>query len=81
MISDITGLEIRCPLIEEAAAFGAALEALAVIEGRDLVETAEEHLLFDEEKKAYPDMENHEKYKACYEKWKKYSSSMAPIFS
>ena len=81
MISDITGLEIRCPLIEEAAAFGAALEALAVIEGRDLVETAEEHLLFDEEKKAYPDMENHEKYKSCYEKWKKYSSSMAPMFS
>lgn len=81
MISDITGLEIRCPQVEEAAAFGSALEALAVAEGRSVVDTAEEHLVFDEEKKAYPNMENHEKYKACYEKWKKYSSTMAPLFS
>ena len=65
MISDITGLEIRCPQVEEAAAFGSALEALAVAEGRSVVDTAEEHLVFDEEKKAYPNMENHEKYKAC----------------
>ncbi len=81
MISDITGLEIRCLVNEEAAAFGAALEALALSEGKSVIETAEEHIVFDEAKTTYPDMENHEKYKAVYSKWKRYSSSLSPLFS
>lgn len=81
MISDITGLEVRCSLTQESAAFGAALEALALAEKRSIEEIVEEHLVFDDEKRAYPDLEKHGKYRVVYEKWKRYSSLMEPIFS
>lgn len=80
MIADITALEVRCPKTKEAAAFGAALQALATVEKQDIASIVKDHLEFDEEKKAYPNMECHERYMKSYEKWKKYSITMAPLF-
>ena len=80
MISDITGVEIRCPKSGEAAAFGAALQALAAMENRSVSEVAEEHLSFDEDKRAFPDEERHRKYMEAYEKWKVYCGALTPIF-
>lgn len=80
MISDITGVEIRCPKSGEAAAFGAALQALAAMENRSVSEVAEEHLSFDEDKRAFPDEERHRKYMEAYEKWKVYCGTLTPIF-
>ena len=80
MLSDITGLEIRCPQNTEAAAFGAALQALSLVENKSVEECVEEHLLYDEEKSVKPNFERHEKYMKAYEKWSMYSCSMKSIF-
>ena len=80
MIADVTGVETRCPKSSEAAAFGAALQALAVMEKRSVADVVEEHLEYDEEKKAIPNASNHEKYLEAYSKWKKYCDAAAPIF-
>ena len=70
----------RFGLASEAAAFGAALQALAVMEKRSVADVVEEHLEYDEEKKAIPNASNHEKYLEAYSKWKKYCDAAAPIF-
>ena len=70
----------RFGLSSEAAAFGAALQALAVMEKRSVADVVEEHLEYDEEKKAIPNASNHEKYLEAYSKWKKYCDAAAPIF-
>ena len=80
MIADVTGVDTRCPKTSEAAAFGAALQALAVMEKRSVADVVEEHLEYDEEKKAIPNASNHEKYLEAYSKWKKYCDAAAPIF-
>ncbi|MGN1164430.1 MAG: xylulokinase [Candidatus Ornithospirochaeta sp.] len=80
MISDVTNLETRCPKTSEAAAYGAALQAIASMEGRSIPMVVEEHLEYDEEKKCVPNTERHDEYMAAYAKWKRYSDVAAPLF-
>lgn len=80
MVSDMTGCPVRVPKEGEAAAFGAALQALWIVSGGELAALVDEHLSFDESKRAYPDMDNHEKYLKCYTKWSSYVESLTPIF-
>lgn len=80
MVSDVTGCPVRVPKEGEAAAFGAALQALWIVSGGDISELVEEHLSFDESKSAYPDMENHKRYLESYAKWSSYVESLTPIF-
>ena len=81
MISDVSLVETRCPKTSEAAAFGAALQALSSLEGRSVSSVVEEHLEYDEDKKCLPDKESHDKYMEAYAKWKKYSDASAPLFT
>ena len=50
------------------------------MENRSVSEVAEEHLSFDEDKRAFPDEEKHRKYMEAYEKWKVYCGALTPIF-
>lgn len=81
MIADITGLEVKVPLVKEAAAFGAALQALSLAEGKSISEIAEEHIGFDKEREAHPDCSAKEKYEKAYKKWKSYSDNLGGLFS
>ncbi len=81
LVSDMTGLPVRVPVVNEAAAFGAALQGLWLSEGRDITEVIDEHLAFNEERSAFPDESMKTVYAECYEKWKTYCASVAPIFS
>ncbi len=80
IISDMTALEVRVPSVREAAAFGAALQALSVCSKRDIKEVVDTYLSFDEEKKAVPVLKNREKYLSRYRKWKLYCDTLSPVF-
>ena len=82
LASDMTGCRIRVPEVSEAAAFGAALQALWLSSGEDSIgRTADEHLAFREECSAMPDMSLHKEYEALYSRWLGYVEALSPVFS
>lgn len=80
MISDITNLPVFFPSESEAAAFGAALQALAVCSSSDISTVVKKHVKF-KEKILKADPERAECYKKHYKKWMDYSNSLSKIFS
>ncbi len=80
LIADMTNTEVRVPLVSEAAAFGAALQALAVKEDKSIAEVAYENVSFDQKKAVSPDKENNRTYLKFYDTWKKYVMALEPIF-
>ncbi len=54
IVADVCGVPVRVVAQEEGAAFGAALQALAVLEARDLRELVAEHLDYDDGRAADP---------------------------
>jgi len=81
LISDITALPVRVPSSSEGGAFGAALQALWIMEGGDIKEVIGKHLSFDEKKSCQPDVSKHEKYMEAYGKWNNYVASVTQMFS
>lgn len=80
LISDITGLPVRVPLLTESAAFGAALQAIWLTEKDNIESVVNEHVRFDEEKSVSPDMALHSEYMSRYEEWKKYVDALSPLY-
>lgn len=80
IIADLTGLEVRVPLVKEAAAFGAALQALSVLEKKELVKIVKEHIEFDNTKEAHPDASRKSEYERAYKKWKSYMDSLGGLY-
>lgn len=81
LISDMTSIEVRVPVIEESAAFGAALQALSEAEDRSISSVVRENVEFDDTKSAKPNYGNTEKYRKVYNEWLKYVKALGPIFS
>lgn len=82
MASDVCGLPVRLPANPEAAAFGAALQALALIEGeKDMAAVVREHVVFDEERVCLPDAGRVEKYAAGYGVWLSAVKALEPLFT
>lgn len=86
MVADVTGLTVRIPENGEAAAFGAALQALYVLEkenGRvkSINEITARHVKMDEEKTCTSLPEAHEEYMKVYEQWLRYVEAAAPLFT
>ncbi len=80
IIADLTGLEVRVPLVKEAAAFGAALQALSVSEKRDLSLVVKDHIGFDNTKEAHPIASRRIEYEKAYRKWKSYMDSLGGLY-
>ncbi len=80
IIADLTGLEVRVPLVKEAAAFGAALQALAASEKKDLRLIAKEHIEFDNTKEAHPVSSRRCEYERAYRKWKSYMDTLGGLY-
>ena len=82
LISDVLNLPVRLSSEEEAAAFGAALQALWIVENkRTIGEIVDEHLSMSSEPLTMPNTLNHEMYMKHYEKWKSYVNTLTPLFS
>ena len=80
IISDLTGLKVRVPLVKEAAAFGAVLQVLSVLEKRNIADIADEHIEFDDEKETSPVLERKAEYRRAYMKWKSYSDALGGLY-
>lgn len=85
IVADIFNLPVRVPASPEAAAFGAALQALWCLEkdrGNAVsVETlAEEHVVLDESKAAFPVAANVRAYDAAFAEYGALVERLAPLY-
>ena len=85
MVADVCNLPVVVPTITEAAAFGAALQALWCLEhqsgkGRSMHEIVAGHVVLDREASCHPDSEHVKDYEKAYGRYKRYVDAVAPIF-
>ncbi len=83
--ADILNLPIVVPKIQEAAALGAALQALWVYDNSEkresgINEIVDRHVKLDMEKKHYPNPEAVQKYNHVFKEYLKYLNSVEDIF-
>ena len=83
--ADVLNLPVVVPKIQEAAAFGAALQALWVYESINnnkitIYEIVHQHVELDSETKHLPIQDSVRKYEYVYEEYWKYLSSVKDIF-
>ena len=83
IIADILETPVQCPLTEEAAALGAALQALwALNDGKTtLQDLVDEHVKFDKSKYTQPHAPNVSVYQPVYEQYTRYIEALTPLFS
>lgn len=85
MVADVMGISVTLPEKEESAAFGAALQALYLLEKqkgtvRSIDEITSIHVKMQEGKSCTPNKEAHEKYLTVYQNWLKYVVCVTPVF-
>lgn len=80
MASDICNLPTRVPVVSEAAAFGGALQAMALVENRDLAEICEEHVAFKDDTICNPDADAVDKYREVYASWNALVGFVEPLY-
>ncbi len=86
IVANVMGLPVACPENPEASAFGAALQALFVLEKSrgnvtSISQITCEHVKLQESKTAEPNLDAHKQYLAVYNSWLKYVQCVAPIFA
>lgn len=86
IVADVFDARVTVPLREEAAAFGAALQALWCHEHDRGAETSIEeivadHVLFDPERMIEPVPDNVRRYEEVFESYTKHLRTMTPIYS
>jgi xylulokinase len=84
MVADISGCAVACPRVDEAAAFGGALQALWMLEGqrgalRPIAELVAEHVPSDAEA-IEPDSRSQEIYKGVYREYLEVVRLLTPKF-
>ena len=81
LIADILGLPVRAASEDESAAFGAALQAIWIMDGKKTIrEITDEHLKSGDSEIIVPDKALHAVYMKHYEKWKAYTEALTPLF-
>lgn len=83
--ADVLDLPVVIPAIAEAAAFGAVLQALWMLENLEngessIVRIVDEHLRIDQSKGCTPDAELVPRYKESYERYSDYVDALRPLF-
>lgn len=83
IIADVLDTPVQCPLTEESAAFGAALQALWALGGGEisLEEIVKEHVKFDSAKYTQPLESNVSRYQQAYTQYKRYIEALSPLFT
>ncbi|MFW5711184.1 MAG: xylulokinase [Spirochaetota bacterium] len=83
IIADVLDTPVQCPLTEEAAAFGAALQALWALGGGEssLEEIVKEHVKFDSAKYTQPLESNVRRYQQAYTQYTRYIEALSPLFT
>ena len=86
MVSDVTGLCVSLPENPEAAAFGAALQALFACEHAQnpsvtISNVTDIHVKMQDAKACTPDENANREYNEVYAKWLKYVKTVEPVFS
>ena len=85
IVADVLNLPVVIPKIQEAAALGAALQALWVYKNSENKQTTicgivDQHVKLDEDRKHHPHPESVKKYNDVYKKYLKYLNSVENIF-
>lgn len=81
IIADVFQLPVRSPVHEEAAAFGAALQALWALGGDGSIEDiSTRHVLYDPAKESLPQRQFREVYLERYGEYLDYLRAMEPLF-
>ena len=81
MIADICDVPTRVCAHVEARAFGAALQALQLLEpGSSIEDIAHGHIRFDGAKGAHPNMDNVARYQDYYQRYQDYVSALRPLY-
>jgi len=83
IIADVLDTPVQCPLTEEAAALGAALQALWALGGGEssLEEIVKEHVQFDSDKYTRPIASNVSAYQPAYTQYTRYIEALTPLFT
>jgi xylulokinase len=86
IVADVFDANVTVPAREEAAAFGAALQALWCYEnaegsGASIGKVADEHVLFDAGNVVTPNPENVECYEAAFESYLKHLKAIGPLYA
>ena len=77
----MTGCPVRVPVSSEAAALGAALQGLWLMEGGNISSIITEHIGFDDSKATVPDKERHELYMELYGRWQRLVDASLQMYS
>ena len=80
MVADIMDAKVRIPQQEEGAAFGAALQALALVSDQGVAGVATEHFAIRSELGCDPDPEGASFYAEAYEKYHSAVNAVTPLF-
>ena len=80
MVADIIGVRVCIPEQKEGAAFGAALQGLALVSGEDIAEVSAEHFAVRSELGCAPDPEGASFYAEAYEKYQAAVNAVTPLF-
>ena len=81
MIADICDVPTRVCTNVEGAAFGAALQALQLLEPSSSIEDiAHDHIIFDPAKGAHPNIDNVARYQDYYQRYQNYVSALRPLY-
>ena len=80
MVADIMDVAVSIPQQEEGAAFGAALQALALVSGEDIAEVSAEHFAVNNKLGCEPDPEGASLYAESYDKYQAAVNAVTPLF-
>lgn len=86
MVADICDLPVVVPAITEAAALGAALQALWCLgheqgDGKRIEDIVDAHVVLDRKAACNPISDHVTAYRKSYENYKRYVSAVEPLFS
>ena len=85
IVADVMGLPVKVPISSEAAALGAALQALWCLkhtrgEVSSIEAIVDEHVALDETKSAFPTKENVEAYGEAFSGYQKLVELLSPLY-
>ena len=80
IVADICNVNVSVPKQQETAAFGAALQALAIISEEELEEIAQEHVKTDQNAGNKPDPESVDFYREHYQSYLDAAAHVATIY-
>ena len=80
MVADIMDVAVSIPQQEEGAAFGAALQALALVSDEGIAEVSAQHFAVNNKLGCAPDPEGASFYAEAYEKYQAAVNAVTPLF-